>query len=83
MVVTALESVATVSETALTSAFTEVTSVFTAATAASVTNTVFLEDIPLPGGSDCEFYIENSMAVSMLIGWTLKITPKTDVGATA
>jgi len=54
-----------------------------AATTASVTNTVHLEDIPLPGGSDCEFYIENSMAVSMLIGWTMKITPKTDVGATA
>lgn len=34
-------------------------------------------DVPLPGG-DCEFYIENQLGVTIPLGWTLKVTPKTD-----
>ena len=40
-------------------------------------------DVPLPGNCQCEFYIENATNASILAGWTLKVLPKTDVGATA
>ena len=56
---------------------------------ASATNTVTtthvmqIVDVPLPGAGDCEFYVENGLGVNVPVGWTLKITPKTDIGATA
>jgi hypothetical protein len=40
-------------------------------------------DVPLPGNCQCEFYIENGTNANILAGWTLKVLPKTDVGATA
>jgi hypothetical protein len=54
-----------------------------AATTASTTQYLQCTDVALGGASDCEFYIENALAVNIPIGWTLKITPKSDVGATA
>lgn len=54
-----------------------------AATTVSTTHYMQLTDVPLPGAGDCEFYISNGLAVNIPIGWTLKITPKTDVGATS
>ena len=40
-------------------------------------------DVPLPGGTDCEFYISNALTNSIAAGWTLKVTPKTETFATA
>lgn len=54
-----------------------------ATTTASVTNVLQITDVPLPGAGDCEFYVENSLGVNVPVGWTLKITPKSDVGVTA
>lgn len=54
-----------------------------AATTVSTTHYLQLTDIPLPGAGDCEFYVENGLGVNVPVGWTLKVTPKTDVGATA
>lgn len=54
-----------------------------AATTVSTTHYMTLVDVPLPGGNDCEFYVENGLGVNVPVGWTLKITPKSDVGATA
>lgn len=54
-----------------------------AATTVSTTHYVNFVDIPLTGFSDCEFYLENGLGVNIPAGWTMKITPKTDVGATA
>lgn len=53
-----------------------------ATTTASTTHYMQLTDVPLPGAGDCEFFISNGLAVTIPAGWTLKITPKTDVGAT-
>jgi len=57
------------------------------ATTASTTHYVHAVDVPLPGDSAgagaCEFFISNGLAVNIPIGWTLKVSPKTDVGATA
>jgi hypothetical protein len=53
-----------------------------AATVASTTHYTQITDVPLSGSNDCEFYLENTLAVNIPAGWTLKITPKTDVGAT-
>lgn len=57
---------------------------FQASAATTVSTTQYLEalDVDLGPPGDCEFYIENAMAVNVPAGWTLKITPKTDVGAT-
>lgn len=56
------------------------------ATTASTTHNVQITDVPLigdgPGGGACEFYVSNGTSASMLAGWTLKVAPKTDVGAT-
>jgi hypothetical protein len=41
-----------------------------------------ITDIPLPATTDCEFYISNALTNLISAGWTLKITPKTDVGST-
>jgi hypothetical protein len=54
-----------------------------AATTVSTTHYSQITDVPLPGAGDCEFYIENALGVNIPAGWTLKITPKTDVGATS
>jgi hypothetical protein len=54
-----------------------------AATTVSTTHYATLTDIPLPGAGDCEFYIQNGLGVNVPAGWTLKVTPKTDVGATS
>jgi hypothetical protein len=54
-----------------------------AATTVSTTHYCQLTDVPLPGAGDCEFYVENGLGVNVVVGWTLKVTPKTDVGATA
>ena len=56
---------------------------FSAATTVSTTQTQQVTDVPLPGAGDCEFYLENAMGVNIPIGWVLKVTPKSDVGATA
>jgi hypothetical protein len=53
-----------------------------AATTASTTQYLEVTDIDLGPPGDCEFYLENGLAVNVPAGWTLKITPKTDVGAT-
>lgn len=53
-----------------------------AATTVSTTHYCQIVDVPLPAPGDCEFYLENTLGVNIPIGWTLKITPKTDVGAT-
>lgn len=53
-----------------------------AATTVSTTHYMQCDDVPLSIG-DCEFYIENTLGVNIPAGWTLKITPKSDVGATA
>jgi len=42
-----------------------------------------ITDIPLPGNTDCEFYISNALTNTIPAGWKLLVTPKTDVGATA
>lgn len=51
-----------------------------ASTTASTTHYIKESDVPL-GGGDCEFYIENGLAVNIPVGWTLKITPKTSAFA--
>lgn len=53
-----------------------------AATTVSTTHYLHATDVPLPGNGDCEFTIENGLGVNIPAGWTLKVTPKTDVGAT-
>lgn len=44
----------------------------------SVASTTYqcLADIPL--SPSCEFYIENTLNTGIGLGWTLKVTPKTD-----
>ncbi len=54
-----------------------------ASTTASTTQYLQLTDVPLPGAGDCEFYIGNDLGVNIPAGWTLKVKPKADVGATA
>ena len=46
-------------------------------TTVSTTHYIKETDVPL-GGGDCEFYIENALNVSIPIGWTLKVQPKSD-----
>lgn len=53
-----------------------------AATTVSTTQYLQITDVELPGAGDCEFYMENGLGVNIPAGWTMKITPKTDVGAT-
>lgn len=54
-----------------------------ASTTVSTTHYMNIVDVPLPGAGDCEFYLENALGVNIPAAWTLKITPKTDAGATA
>jgi hypothetical protein len=54
-----------------------------AATVVSTTHYMTIVDVPLPGGNDCEFYVQNNLWVNVPAGWTLKVTPKSDVGATS
>lgn len=54
-----------------------------AGTATSWTHYVNVDNVPLPAAADCEFYIESGLGVNITAGWTLKVTPKTSVGATA
>lgn len=54
-----------------------------AATTVSTTQYLRLADIPLPGAGDCEFYVENTLGVNIPAGWTLKVTPVSDYGATS
>ena len=49
-------------------------------TTANTTTTLTQRDVPLAGG-DCEFYIENSLGVTMSAGWSLKVQPKTIAAA--
>ena len=51
--------------------------------ASSIVSIMNIVDIPLPATSDCEFYISNALTNLISAGWTLKITPKTDVGSTS
>lgn len=51
-----------------------------ATTTATTTHVLLAADVPLPGG-DCEFYVENGLGVNVPVGWTLKITPKSDAFA--
>jgi hypothetical protein len=51
--------------------------IVSATTTASTSHYMQLADVPLPGG-DCEFYIQNNLGVNIPVGWTLKVTPKTD-----
>lgn len=53
-----------------------------AATTVSTTHYLHATDVPLPGNGDCEFVPENGLGVNIPAGWTLKVTPKTDVGST-
>lgn len=57
--------------------------VLNAATTVSTTHYLQITDVELPAPGDCEFYLENGLGVNIPAGWTLKIIPKTDVGATA
>lgn len=54
-----------------------------AATTASTTQYLQATDVSIGAPGDCEFYLENALGVNIPAGWTLKVTPKTDVGATA
>jgi hypothetical protein len=54
-----------------------------AATTVSTTQYLTITDVDLGAPNDVEFYVENALGVNVPIGWTLKVTPKTDVGATA
>lgn len=54
-----------------------------ATTTASTTHYMQICDVPLAGAQGCEFYVENGLGVNIPVGWTLKVTPKTDVGATS
>jgi hypothetical protein len=51
------------------------------AASTTYTQTMMIPDVPLT--DQCEFYVENVTNATILAGWTLKVTPKTDVGATA
>lgn len=51
-----------------------------ASTTVNTTNYINLTDVTLPG-CDCEFYIQNNLGVNVTLGWTLKVTPKTDAFA--
>jgi hypothetical protein len=53
-----------------------------AATTANTTHYMQINDVDLPAPGDCEFYVGNELGVNVPLGWTLKITPKSDVGAT-
>lgn len=57
------------------------------ATTASTTHYVQAVDVLMPGDGPgagaCEFYIGNGLNANIPAGWTLKVTPKTDVAATA
>lgn len=53
-----------------------------ASTTANTTHYLNVTDVELPGAGDCEFYMENGLGVNIPVGWTMKITPKTDVGST-
>ena len=44
---------------------------------------MYILDVPLPGGTDCEFYISNALTNTIGANWKLYVLPKTDVGATA
>lgn len=54
-----------------------------ATTTASTTHYLQITDVPLPGAGDCEFFIENGLGVNIPVGWTLKVTPKTNTAATS
>jgi hypothetical protein len=41
-----------------------------------------INDVPLTGNTDCEFYISNALTNTIPAGWKLIVVPKTDVGAT-
>ena len=60
----------------------KLTGLFICAAATTVSTSHYLQaaDVPLPGG-DCEFYIENGLGVNIPLGWTLKVTPKSDAFA--
>ena len=47
------------------------------------THVMTLTDVPLSTPGDCEFYIENALTNTIPAAWTLKVTPKTDVGSTS
>lgn len=54
-----------------------------AATTASTTQYLNITDVDLGPPGDCEFYVENKLNINVPAGWTLKVTPKTVVGATS
>lgn len=43
----------------------------------SVASTSY-HSIEVPLSDQCEFYIENKLNTAIAVGWTLKVTPKTD-----
>lgn len=53
-----------------------------AGTATSWTHYVNVDRVPLPAAGDCEFYLESALGVNITAGWSLKVTPKTNYGAT-
>lgn len=53
-----------------------------AGTAASWTHFINVDNVPLPAAADCEFYLESALGVNITAGWSLKVTPKTNYGAT-
>lgn len=44
----------------------------------SVASTTYLNLMDVPVPQKCEFYIENKLNTAIGLGWTLKVTPKTD-----
>lgn len=46
------------------------------------TDYMTITDVPLPTPGDCQFYISNALTNTIPAGWTLTVTPKTDVGST-
>lgn len=44
----------------------------------SVASTTYINLLDIPLTDQCEFYIENKTNTAVGVGWTLKVTPKTD-----
>lgn len=44
----------------------------------SVASTTYVNLTDVPMTFDCEFYLENRLNTAVGLGWTIKVTPKTD-----
>lgn len=59
-----------------------VSKVVPAGTAASWTHYISFTNVPVPAHGDCEFYLESGLGVNITPGWSMKVTPRTNYGAT-